>query len=252
MTATSIPLSVDVLGGAVATIAAVVFGLNAALARAQWQDADRKRAVRTTAIVLSVWFAVAVVAGALDLYRPSGDIPTIQYGLVTPIVAGFFLLRSKGVRRMLDAVPQAWIVGVQFYRVLGVTFLVLYAAGQLPGEFAWPAGAGDTAVGLLAPVIGLAYARSPRARGWMVAAWNALGIADLVVAVTTGLLTSPSPLQRLAFDRPNELIGAFPLVLIPTYMVPLAIVLHVASLTKLRQSAPPERAGAVRPSSLAA
>lgn len=32
--------------------------------------------------------------------------------------------------------------------------------------FAWPAGAGDTAVGLLAPIVGLAFAqRSRRARG---------------------------------------------------------------------------------------
>jgi hypothetical protein len=64
--------------------------------------------------------------------------------------------------------------------------------------------------------------------------WNIFGIADLVIAVTTGFLTSPSPLQRFAFDRPNELITAFPLVLIPVFLVPLAVLLHFASLAKLR------------------
>jgi hypothetical protein len=36
-----------------------------------------------------------------------------------------------------------------------------------------------------------------------------------------------------AFDRPNELISVFPLVLIPTFLVPLAILLHIISLIQL-------------------
>ena len=76
-----------------------------------------------------------------------------------------------------------------------------------------------------------------RARGsaGLLRAWNMLGIADLVVAVTTGFLTSPSPLQLLALDRPNELISSWPLAMIPVFLVPLSLLLHLASLKKLRQ-----------------
>ena len=70
----------------------------------------------------------------------------------------------------------------------------------------------------------------------MLRAWNLFGISDLVVAVTTGFLTSPSQLQLLAFDRPNDLISAFPLVMIPVFLVPLSVLLHLASLEKLRQT----------------
>jgi hypothetical protein len=38
-----------------------------------------------------------------------------------------------------------------------------------------------------------------------------------------------------ALDHPNELISGFPLVLIPTFLVPLAIVLHIISLIQLRR-----------------
>jgi hypothetical protein len=58
-------------------------------------------------------------------------------------------------------------------------------------------------------------------------------MADLAVAVTTGFLTSPSPVQLLALDRPNTLVTAFPLVLIPVFLVPLSVLLHLASLRKL-------------------
>jgi hypothetical protein len=127
-------------------------------------------------------------------------------------------------------------VSVQVYRVLGLIFLVLYAGGRLPGEFAWPAGAGDVAVGLLAPLVGIAYARRWRGSAGMLRAWNLFGLGDLVVAVTTGFLTSPSRLQMLAFDRSNELISEFPLALIPVFLVPLSVLLHLASLEKLRQT----------------
>jgi len=99
----------------------------------------------------------------LGAYHAESDrIPTIQYGIFVPILIGGFLIwRSPSVRRVIDAVPQQWIVGVQAYRALGVIFLILYATDRLPGLFAWPAGLGDVLVGVLAPVVALAYARAP-------------------------------------------------------------------------------------------
>ena len=46
-------------------------------------------------------------------------------------------------------------------------------------------------------------------------------------------------LQAFSFDAPNELISArFPLVMVPVFAVPLAVILHVVSLIKLRRDAP--------------
>ena len=88
--------------------------------------------------------------------------------------------------------PQPWLVGVQLYRALGVIFLILYATGKLPALFAWPAGIGDIAIGLLAPIVGVAYARAPQNAATLVAGWNVFGILDLVIAVGTGFATAPS------------------------------------------------------------
>jgi hypothetical protein len=123
---------------------------------------------------------------------------------------------------------RSWLVGVQVYRVLGVIFLVLYAGGHLPGVFALPAGVGDTLVGILAPFVAASFARSAEGSERRVRIWNLLGIADLVIAVTLGFLTSPSPFQVAAFDRPSALIAMFPLSLIPVFAVPLSILLHIA------------------------
>ena len=131
--------------------------------------------------------------------------------------------------------PQPWLVGVQLYRALGVVFLILYAAGHLPALFAWPAGVGDIAIGLSAPLVAYAYARAPRETAGVVRAWNVLGILDLVVAVTTGFLTAPSLISPIEVHPSSELMTMLPMVMIPVYLVPLSIVLHIASLVKLHR-----------------
>jgi len=227
-----------VLAGTAGIILTILYGLNLALARAGWPPQERARSAGATAFVLIAWLAAAIALGAMGAFHSAlSDIPTIQYGILPPILIGILLIwRSDAVARIIDAVPQEWLVGVQLYRALGVIFLILYAAGRLPGLFAWPAGVGDIAIGLLAPVLGYAYARSPREAAGLVRAWNIFGILDLVVALTTGFMTAPSLLQPMEVQPNSELMSVLPMVLIPVYLVPLSIVLHVASLAKLHRT----------------
>jgi hypothetical protein len=95
---------------------------------------------------------------------------------------------------------------------------------------------GDVAVGLLAAAIGIGATGGRQLNPRTVLRWNLLGIADLIVALSTGFLTTPSAFQMFAFEHPNELISMFPLVLIPTFLVPLAILLHIISLIQLRRA----------------
>ena len=226
-----------VAAGTAATLIAILYGLNRALADANWPAPDRMRTFLVSAVILIGWLAAAITLGAMGVYFVNtGDIPTIQYGILLPILIGVLLIwRSETTKRIIAVVPQQWIVGVQLYRALGVIFLILYATGKLPGQFALPAGVGDIAVALLAPVVGLAYARSPHKAAGLVAAWNVLGILDLIVAVGTGFMTAPSRFLFLEVQPTSELITLLPLVLIPVYLVPLSIVLHLASLAKLRR-----------------
>jgi hypothetical protein len=228
-----------VLAGTIGAIAAILFGLRSALGNAGWTAHDR--AVTSSAATITVvgWFFLVLALASADAYRGAEDrIPTIQYGIFVPILIGGLLVwRSPRLARIIEAVPQHWLIGVQLYRALGVIFLILYATGKLPGLFALPAGLGDVLVGVLAPIVGIAYRRGPRENADLVAAWNLFGIADLVVAVTMGFFTSPSPFQLFAFDLPNELVSRFPLVLVPVYLVPVSVLLHLASLAKLRRGA---------------
>ena len=228
-------LPVHILIGTIGIITAILIGLRNALAKADWPDRERTVVLGFSTAILVGWFLLAIALALGGVYQVAPDgIPTIQYGIFVPILIGAWLIwRSPVTGRIIDAVPQPWIVGVQLYRALGVIFLILYATDKLPGLFAWPAGVGDMVVGLSAPLVALAYARDPIRNAGLVKAWNAFGILDLTVAVATGFITVPSALFR--YEPPNELITAFPLVLIAVYAVPLSILLHLASLAKLHR-----------------
>ncbi|HYE37322.1 hypothetical protein [Methylocaldum sp.] len=224
-----------VITGSFGIIAAILLGLRDSLIKADWSTHERDRTIRTVSAGIIGWFVVAVMLALLGAYHAASDrIPTIQYGIFVPIIIGVLLFyRSPTVRRLIGVVPQHWLVGIQVYRALGVIFLILYASGKLPGLFAWPAGLGDMLVGIFAPFVALAYARGPRENRDWIYAWNIFGLVDLAVAVGMGFMTSPSSLQRFAFYLPNELITMFPLVLIPTFLVPVSVMLYLASLSKL-------------------
>jgi hypothetical protein len=232
-------LSIVVIGADVAITILLLCGVWSALRAKGKPPNDVRGVVLAAGTILFGWLAVALLAGWLGLFRSAANqaVPYIALAIGIPIVTGAVLLRRSGtIREIVDAVPQNWLVGFQFYRVVGVTFLVLHAFGLLPGIFALPAGYGDAFVGLTALPVAFAYARYRSKHDPLVALWNYLGLADLVIAVATGFLTPPSPFQVFSLEAPNLLIGALPLVMIPIYAVPLSIVLHLASLTKLRHS----------------
>ena len=139
------------------------------------------------------------------------------------------------------------MVGVQFYRVLGGGFVVLWSAGHLPWQFALPAGIGDIATGILAVVVAGMLARSASRAHGAARAGCLFGIADLIVAVSMGALTSPGLTHLVALDAPNMLISAYPLVMIPTFAVPLSIILHGVCLWKLHRLRAVGRTSPARP-----
>jgi len=105
----------------------------------------------------------------------------------------------------------------------------------LPGLFAWPAGLGDMAIGATAPLIIFALRRQPAfAAGRLFQIWNLLGILDLIVAVGLGATSAVLGIG-ISAEITTFPMGVWPLVLVPTFLVPLFVMLHLASLLQARR-----------------
>ena len=83
-----------VLTGAIGTLAAILFGLRSALRTAGWTTYDRTVTASAATITVIGWFLLALALASADAYRGDADrIPTIQYGILVPILIGGLLIR---------------------------------------------------------------------------------------------------------------------------------------------------------------
>jgi hypothetical protein len=219
--------------------ATILAGLWAAIARSGFSPHQRITTWLALAVPFTLWLAAIWILAVDGVFisRP-GVLPRLPLAIFLPIVLGLvLLLRSRNVTAILAATPASWLIALQCYRALGGTFLVGWAQGDIPGAFALPAGIGDMLVGLTAlPVAAYVHAGAPRARQ-LGLAWNVLGLLDFASAITLGALTSPGPLQLLSSGQPNTLLGAYPAVMIPAFIVPSSILLHALSIRQLRRKA---------------
>jgi hypothetical protein len=191
-----------------------------------------------TAVVLVLWFLLAVVGSWLGVFD-STPRPPILLGLAAVVPVALFgvgYLASARFREFLLSLDLRMLTFVQTWRVGGIVFLLLYQQGLLPGVFALPAGWGDFAIGITAPIMAWSWRPPFPYRTFVV--WNALGLLDLVMAVTLGLLASATPLGVLAGEVTTRLMGQFPLSLIPTFFVPLLVICHLISLDRAYKRMP--------------
>lgn len=220
-----------------AMIAVVVIGVAFFAGREGTSAAAASGGFVLTGLLLG-WFAVIFLAARAGGFgpRPAGPNPLLPLAaLAPPLLAWISLSRLRSLVAFVDVLPQAGLVGVQVFRVVGGVFLLLWASGHLPAAFALPVGIGDVLVGVLALPVARMNARNMAGRRSATMAWNLLGMADHLMALGLGISTSPGPLQSLALDEPNLLVGTYPLVLVPVFIVPLSLILHGLSLWKLRR-----------------
>lgn len=203
-------------------------------------DHIRNRAQITASVVaiLTLWLAVVILLGARGAYsRDPGSLPLpILLGVAVPVMV-FLTLYSvwPTFRRFILSLDLVPVTAIQAWRFGGLGFLALYAYGILPGHFAWPAGLGDMAIGASAVWVAWALSRGPQfASSRSFAIWNLLGVFDLVVAVGTGTAAS-GLVSGMAGEITTGPMARLPLLVVPGFLVPCFIMLHLTALFQARR-----------------
>jgi hypothetical protein len=167
------------------------------------------------------WLPVAV-AGFLVLLLALGQIPVVARAL-----------RAPGMVARLE-LPHV------FRAVDGLAFLIIMGLGHLPALWALPAGLGDIAAGLAAPLVArwLARGTGRRAGLW----FNSFGMTDLLVALALGAVTA---YQLVHVSPTGAPISELPIAVVPTVGVPLLLAIHITSMTALARSRRASRSAAL-------
>ena len=189
------------------------------------------------AVVLGGWYAATVVIAGHGWYDTrSSQAPWLPVAAAGSLGTLLALSRIPVVARALAAPGMASrLVLPQAFRMTGVFFLLYLALGHLPPLFALPAGLGDIAAGIAAPLVALklAHGTGRRAGLW----FNVYGLTDLATGITLGALTGYGLLHVTPSSAP---ISQLPLALVIAADVPLMIALHITSLLALARAPRPE------------
>ena len=190
---------------------------------------NHEESFRRVNLIFILWLVAALVATAAGMFAAGPGQPSqaLALHLLGVIVAFFVLMRLvPSLRRGVEALDPALLVGLQGWRILGMMFLFLMAMDQLPAVFAIPAGVGDVLVGLFAPFLAARLRDgklSRRSLGW----FTAFGIFDFVAAFSFGNYVNLHPETYAGYASMTSL----PLVLVPAFFVPGFALLHLAAWT---------------------
>lgn len=196
------------------------------------RESGRPKVVAWTAfIAAALWALFAWISVRTDLIVFKGIVYQARPVVMLVIAASAAIILAKRV--IGPGLNQKWLISLQLFRAIGLVFLLEWMRGNLPAIFAHTAGWGDLVAALAALLVLILYRGKsipPRA-AYFVAG---VGIADVVNAFFFGFLSSPTPVQIFAFDRPNQVIE-YPTGLIPMFLISFALVFHVLSIEEARR-----------------
>jgi len=163
-------------------------------------SADRKNIILTLYVVL-IWFLLVLSGSLLGIFA---QYPLAFYlvvgGPIVLSVLGFLL--SAAFRRFVHSLvgDPFSITAIQIYRVFGVSMAIQALRHALPTVFGLPAGFGDLFIGVTAGLAAASWSSGTRNGKAVFVLWNLLGILDLIIAISTGVLAAVTP-YHVSVDR---------------------------------------------------
>lgn len=178
-------------------------------------------------IALMIWIAAAVFIGAsgfaAKLTPPAPQ--AILFGLV--LLLFIFFAISSGFRHWIMSVDIRSLVLIHVSRFVGIYFLMLYAEGRLPYDFAVPGGWGDIVVASGAVALAAFCPKEGKKGRIFYLIWNTSGLVDILFVVATA--------ASLAMANPESMseLLKLPLWLLPSFLVPVIIFTHIIVFVRL-------------------
>jgi hypothetical protein len=186
---------------------------------------------------LLFWLALTGVLGIRHFFEDFKALP--------PRLPGFVLLFSMALgilgyrffkTKSFPKIQQVHLVFFQCFRIpVEILLAILAQASLLPTEMTFEGRNFDILIGLSAlPLAWWVRKKSPAQTKKVLVAWNIAGLILVSNVMIHGMLSAPTPFQVLKLSLDNFIIGYFPVVWLPLFLVPTAYFFHIVSLLKIR------------------
>ena len=205
--------------------------LKSGIVATSWQE-EKKRKVRNRIIIgLVVW---AIVISFVSLSGFSGKFEIFPLNImpfvIIPLITTLILLFHKDTYALLSKISLNVLTRLQVFRVfVEIVLWLLFIQNLLPEQMTFEGRNFDIIAGITSLLAARFILNSRR----LMIAWNIVGLALLINIVSIAILSMPTSLRIFENEPANIIITQFPFIVLPTFLVPLAYILHFLSLKKL-------------------
>lgn len=211
----------------------IIFGLTTMLT--VWLFYKSAQHSKATLIILLTWLALQAFIGLTDFYTVTNTLPPRLIFLVLPallFIAALFIV-PKG-RQYIDSLDLKALTILHIIRIpVELVLLWLAVNKTVPVLMTFEGRNFDILSGLTAPLI-FYFGFIKKQLHWkLILIWNYICLALLINIVVNAILSAPFPLQQFAFDQPNIAVLYFPFNWLPSCVVPIVFLSHLAAIRQL-------------------
>lgn len=195
------------------------------------------QSITKIALLLVVWLIVQAVLTIKEVY--SSDTTSLPpkillFGILPLILAIIIIFATHKGRKFVDSLPLFHLTCLHIVRIpVELVLFWLFLHKAVPGLMTFEGRNFDIVAGITAPFIAYLGLKKSKPYPGMLLVWNFISLGLLLNIVVNAFLSAPSPLQQFAFDQPNVAILHFPFSWLPTFVVPVVLFSHLASIRQL-------------------
>jgi len=226
------------------TYISIIFGLTtiATLLLFNWTirnsntENTRKKA-KPVLIGLTMWLLIQTIFTLNNIYNT--DISTFPpkimlFGIFPMILTIILLFTTTKGKQFIDSLPLKNLTYLNIVRIpVEIVLFWLFVNKAVPELMTFQGLNFDIIAGITAPFIAYFGLTKLKLKRQTILTWNIICLGLLVNIVVSAIFSTPSPIQKFAFEQPNIAILNFPFSWLPTFIVPIVLFGHLSSIRQL-------------------
>jgi hypothetical protein len=210
------------------------FGLKKALNNSSYSEQAQKRIFYATIMVIVLWVILVSILSVNGIISDFSSFPPrLIFFLLPPLFLLIYIVFSGKIDKILQGVPQTWLLYFQSFRiVVEILLWRLYAINVIPVQMTFEGRNFDVFVGILGIVVAYGCSKGKLSNTFLML-YNIIGLMILANIVIIAVLSMPTPIRYFMNEPANLIVGDFPVIFLPTILVPLAYSFHFFSLRKI-------------------
>ena len=189
-------------------------------------------------IILLAWMTLQGLIGQTDYLKQTEAMPPHLALMVLPVIIlilALFIL--PGGKRFIDSLDLKMLTILHIVRIpVELVLYWLFLHQVAPQIMTFEGRNLDIICGLTAPVVYYFYFIKKQMNSNFLILWNIICLGLLFNIVGIAILSAPFPFQQFGLEQPNIAVLYFPFSWLPTIVVPLVLLSHLASIRQLVKS----------------